>query len=425
MTTPPTATNLMSLDRASMESMFSTMGEKSFRARQVLRWIYQRDTTSIDAMTDLAKPLRQRLNEDAEIIFPEVAEQTLSADGTIKWLLKLTDGNCIETVFIPEPGRGTLCVSSQVGCSLNCSFCATARQGFNRNLTVDEIIGQVWVANRVLAAMKPADMPDNEKDDENRTLTNAPNNAPTNSRMSTVTNVVMMGMGEPLLNFYNVVSAMNLMMDDCSFGLSRRRVTLSTAGLVPAIDRLAATCPVSLAVSLHAPDDQLRDQLVPLNQKYPIAKLLAACHRYAMAQNRRHVTFEYVMLQGVNDSTAQAQQLARILSDLPAKVNLIPFNPYPGIDYQRSSGNAINRFRDILLNKNIFTVTRKTRGDDIDAACGQLAGRVLDRTSRARRLQSTSIQPDLQPAIKSGLQSGLQSADLAQQMQPKAPSSVA
>ncbi len=382
-------TNLMSLDRPSLESMFTDMGEKRFRARQVMQWIYQRRVTSIDAMTDLARPLRARLNEDTDIVLPEIAGQRLSADGTIKWLLKLSDGNCIETVFIPESGRGTLCVSSQVGCALNCSFCATARQGFNRNLGVDEIIGQVWVANRTLAAMQSesatqsATQSESQSEKSGRPLDNP------------VTNVVMMGMGEPLLNFDNVVSAMELMMDDCSFGLSRRRVTLSTAGLVPAMERLGTICPVSLAVSLHAPDDALRDQLVPLNKKYPIARLLEACRRYANEQNRRHITFEYVMLKGINDSTEQALALAKILGDLPAKVNLIPFNPYPGIAYERSSSAAIDRFRDVLLSRNIFTVTRKTRGDDIDAACGQLAGRVIDRTSRSRRLQSQVAQSEV------------------------------
>ena len=362
---PPT-TNLMSLDRTAMETLLSGMGEKRFHARQILRWIYQRRVTSFDAMTDLAKSLRQRLNAHAAIVFPEVVSEQRSADGTLKWLLKLADGNCIESVFIPESGRGTLCVSSQVGCSLNCTFCATARQGFNRNLKVDEIIGQVWVANRALSAI-PA--------------------------TRAVTNVVMMGMGEPLLNFDNVVSAMDLMMDDCAFGLSRRRVTLSTAGLVPAIDRLGEVSPVSLAVSLHAPDDKLREQLVPLNKKYPITELLAACRRYADGRNHGSITFEYVMLKEVNDSPAQARALARILGDLRAKVNLIPFNPYPGISYRRSTGEAIDRFRDILLAKNIFTITRKTRGDDIDAACGQLAGQVRDRTRRSYRLQGINPLP--------------------------------
>lgn len=379
-----TATNLAALDRASMESMFSDMGEKRFHAAQVLRWIYRRRVTSIDAMTDLSKMLRLRLNRRAAIRFPEVAARRVSADGTVKWLLKLADGNCIETVFIPETGRGTLCVSSQVGCALNCTFCATARQGFNRNLSVDEIIGQVWVAGRELASV----------DGVSGGAGRAQGEAGCDAKYSPpVTNIVLMGMGEPLLNFDSVVCAMRLMMDDCSFGLSRRRITLSTAGLVPAIDRLAATCAVSLAVSLHAPDDELRNRLVPLNKKYPIAELLEACRRYAGARHRRQVTFEYVLLEDVNDSPAQARALARLLGDVPAKVNLIPFNPFAGVEYRRSPRPAVERFRDILISRNLFTVTRKTRGDDIDAACGQLTGRVADRTGRSRRLRQPCGQP--------------------------------
>lgn len=379
-------TNLISLDRVSMESLFRDLGEQRFRAQQVLQWIYQRRVTSIDAMTDLSKALRARLKCEADILFPAIADQQQSADGTVKWLLKLSDGNCIETVFIPESDRGTLCVSSQVGCGLNCTFCATARQGFNRNLTVDEIIGQVWIANQALLTMK-----------QSSTVKSTGSDGDNPSAFRPITNIVMMGMGEPLLNFDNVVSAMDLMMDDYSFGLSRRRVTLSTAGLVPAIDRLAQVCPVSLAVSLHAPDDELRNQLVPLNKKYPIVKLLDACRRYVGGQNRQRITFEYVMLKDINDSPAQARALARILGDVPAKVNLIPFNPSRGIEYRRSAQPTIDRFRDILLGRNIFTITRKTRGDDIDAACGQLAGKVLDRTGRSHRLQKQQIQSQQQP----------------------------
>ncbi len=378
----------MSLERAELEAMFERMGEPSFRARQVLQWLYQRQTTCMHAMTDLSKPLRQRLQQEAVIALPEIVRQQLSADGSVKWLLKLSDGNCIESVFIPEATRGTLCVSSQVGCSLNCSFCATARQGFNRNLTVDEIIGQVWRANQAWSARQPALPPAEAAERHAESAGGAAARRP-------ITNIVMMGMGEPLLNFQSVVSAMRLMMDDFAFGLSRRRVTLSTAGLVPAIDRLAAACPVSLAVSLHAPSDALRDQLVPLNKKYPIAQLLAACRRYVGKHNRQVVTFEYVMLKDVNDSAAQARALARLLGDMPAKVNLIPFNSYAGIQYQRSTRPVMERFRDILLSKNIVTVTRKTRGDDIDAACGQLAGKVIDRTRRSSRLlqQQSATQP--------------------------------
>ncbi len=358
------ATNLMSLDRPSMESMFDEMGASRFHAGQVLQWIYQRQTTSIDAMTNLSKSLRGHLNQHATILLPEIANQQVSADGCVKWLLKFQDDNCIETVFIPEAKRGTLCVSSQVGCGLNCSFCATARHGFNRNLTVDEIIGQVWIASRELLL---------------------------SGAQQQITNVVMMGMGEPLLNLDNVVSAMRLMMDDFSFGLSRRRVTLSTAGLVPAMDKLASICPVSLAVSLHAPDDALRNQLVPLNKKYPIAQLLDACRRYIEVNNRQCITFEYVMLRDVNDHKEHAYALARILADMPAKVNLIPFNSYAGIEYQRSTPETIDRFREILLSKNIFTMTRKTRGDDIEAACGQLAGKFVDRSRRSFRFQQQQL----------------------------------
>ena len=362
------AVNLGALDRAALETMFADMDEPRFRARQVLQWIYQRRMDGVDAMTDLSKALRARLRAAAEIVFPKIIAEHRAGDGTLKWLLQLQDGNCIETVFIPEAGRGTLCISSQAGCGLNCTFCATARQGFNRNLRVDEIIGQLWVANRALTDLARAE---------------------TTEPARAITNVVLMGMGEPLLNFANVVAALRLMMDDFAYGLSRRRITLSTAGLAPAIARLGAECPVSLAVSLHAPDDELREKLVPLNKKYPIAMLLDACRAYA-ARRRQTITFEYVMLDGVNDRPAQAENLARRLGDLPAKVNLIPFNPSAGLPYRRSSPAAIDRFRAVLMGKNIFTVTRKTRGDDIDAACGQLAGRIIDRTRRSRRLAQSA-----------------------------------
>lgn len=369
--------NLMSMDRIGLDAFFSDIGEKCFRSQQVMQWIYQRNTIDIDKMTNLSKTLRQRLRQTAACSLPQIVSERISSDGSRKWLLQLRDGNCIESVYIPADERGTLCVSSQVGCSLNCSFCATARQGFSRNLGVDEIISQVWLANdslQRLAAKDAVRLPNN-------------NNQASAAQPRPVTNVVMMGMGEPLANFDNVVAAMNLMMDDCSFGLSRRRVTLSTAGMVPAIDRLAKSCPVSLAVSLHAPNNALRNQLVPLNKKYPIEQLLLACQRYVGARNRQRITFEYVMLDGINDSLAHAAELAKILQDVPAKVNLIPFNRFTGIPYKRSSQQTIDRFRDLLLARNIFTVTRKTRGDDIDAACGQLAGEFTDRTTRAERLK--------------------------------------
>ena len=356
--------NLLNLDRPALEAFFVKLGEKAFRASQVMQWIHQYGVDNFDAMTNLGKALRQRLKEVAEIRAPEVVIDQRSADGTHKWLLRLDGGNCIETVFIPEDGRGTLCVSSQIGCALDCSFCSTAQQGFNRNLSVAEIIGQLWVANRALGR------------------------DPKGERI--ITNVVLMGMGEPLLNFDNVVQAMNLMMDDFAYGLSKRRVTLSTSGVVPALDRLAEVSDVSLAVSLHAPNDALRSELVPLNRKYPIRQLLEACTRY-VAGDRRKVTFEYVMLDGINDAPEQARELVRLLRGVPAKVNLIPFNPFPNTRYRRSSQQAIDRFRDILVAAGLTTITRKTRGDDIDAACGQLAGKVADRTKRQLRRATVGV----------------------------------
>jgi len=352
--------NLLGLGPEALKAYFAGMGEKPFRAGQVLQWIHRYGVDDFDAMSNLSKSLRSRLQETAEIRAPEVILDQLAADGTRKWLLRLADGNCIETVFIPEAERGTLCVSSQVGCTLNCAFCATGHQGFNRNLEVEEIIGQLWIANRLLGRSS-----DGER---------------------VVTNVVMMGMGEPLLNFDNVVSAMKLMLDDMAYGLSKRRVTLSTAGMVPMLDRLRTECPVSLAVSLHATDDALRNELVPLNRKYPIAELLEACKRYVAGDGRRRVTFEYIMLAGVNDSVAHARQLVKLLEGIPSKVNLIPYNPFPQGRYQRSGQDVIDRFRDILTRANLTTITRKTRGEDIDAACGQLAGRIQDRTPRSQKL---------------------------------------
>ena len=351
--------NLLDMDREALQGFFAGIGEKPFRAAQVLQWLHQRGVDDFDAMTDLSKSLRARLKEVAEIRAPEVTVDQQSADGTRKWLLRLADGNAIETVFIPEDDRGTLCVSSQVGCALDCAFCSTAQQGFNRNLTLAEIIGQLWLANRALGV----DGQGNRR----------------------VTNVVLMGMGEPLLNFNNVVAATALMREDLAYGLSKRRVTLSTAGVVPALYRLREVSDVSLAVSLHAPDDELRNQLVPINRKYPIKELLEACHQYVGDGTRRSVTIEYVMLDGINDSEAQARALAKVLRGIPAKVNLIPFNPFPATRYKRSSAPAIERFRDILVAAGYTTITRKTRGDDIDAACGQLVGRVQDRSKRALR----------------------------------------
>ena len=357
MTAAPT--NLLGLNRHDLESFFTDMGERSFHARQIMQWVYQRRELSFDNMTDLSKLLRSKLEQAACLEMPEIVKDQLSSDGTRKWLLRLADGNCIETVFIPEADRGTLCVSSQVGCLLTCTFCATARQGFNRNLTSGEIISQLMVADSLLKQ---------------------------SSEERAVSNVVMMGMGEPLLNYDNVISAMNLMLDDLSYGLSKRRVTLSTAGVVPAIYKLKQDCTVSLAVSLHAPTDELRNVLVPINKKYPIEQLMQACHDYVIDEPRRRITFEYIMLDGVNDSDETAKNLVTLIKNVPSKVNLIPFNSVNGIAYGCSPTKQINRFRDILLDGGIFTITRKTRGDDIDAACGQLAGKVQDKTKRSQRL---------------------------------------
>ncbi len=351
--------NLIGYERIALTEFMAELGEPSYRADQILKWIHQRGESRFDAMTDLSKPLRRRLNEMANIEGLKVASEILSSDGTRKWLLELAEGNCVETVFIPEETRGTLCISSQVGCSLTCSFCATGRQGFNRNLTTAEIISQVWFARNALRT-EQMDRP--------------------------ITNIVLMGMGEPLLNYNQVVPALRLMLDDCSYGFSRRRVTLSTAGVIPGIERLLEDCPVSLAVSLHAPNDELRNQLVPLNRKYPIRKLMEACRKYAGYDRRWRVTFEYIMLNGINDSIWHARQLARILSDIPSKVNLIPYNQVDGLEYDRSSKDSINQFRDVLLAAGVMTITRKTRGDDVNAACGQLVGRFKDRTKRSIRL---------------------------------------
>lgn len=361
--------NLLNFNYQQMREFFSELGEKPYRAQQVMQWIHQAGFYDFAQMTNLGKVLRERLALIAEIKLPEIVSCQQSADGTHKWLLKLDCGNCIETVFIPEKTRGTLCVSSQVGCALNCSFCSTGKQGFNRNLSTAEIIGQVWVAVRELSEQEGA-------------------------HDKRITNVVMMGMGEPLLNFDNVVSAMDIMMHDLAYGLSKRRVTLSTSGVLPELEKLREISPVALAVSLHAPNDELRNILVPINKKYPLAELMAMCKNYFKNEPKRVVTFEYVMLKGVNDQPEHADQLIKLLKNVPSKVNLIPFNPFPLTEYQRSSQAAINAFRDKLIAKGINTITRKTRGDDIDAACGQLAGEVKDRTSRARRWQKMHFVPN-------------------------------
>lgn len=355
--------NLLDLNRADMEAFFAELGEKRFRANQVIQWIHQYGVSDFAEMTNLSKDLRARLEEAAEIRTPEIVVDQASNDGTHKWLLRLDSGNSVETVFIPEKGRGTLCVSTQVGCALECSFCSTAQQGFNRNLTVSEIIGQIWVANKALGRDPKGDR--------------------------IISNVVFMGMGEPLLNFDNTVKAIDLLMDDFAYGLSKRRVTVSTSGVVPALDRLKQVSDVALALSLHAPDDELRNKLVPLNKKYPIREVLDACKRYIEGDTRRKVTIEYVMLEGVNDSIDHAKALVKLLKGLPSKVNLIPFNPFPGTQYKRSSEETINRFRDVLIKGGLITITRRTRGDDIDAACGQLVGKVMDKTKRNRSSDRT------------------------------------
>lgn len=356
-----TRTNLLGLPRPELEAFLAGQGSKPFRARQLMNWVYKRGVGSFEQMTDLAKELRGRLAECAEVRTPEIVTMHKAADDTCKWVLRADASQAFEMVFIPETDRGTLCISSQVGCALDCSFCSTAQQGFNRNLTAAEIVGQVWLAKRELAEFDATRQPIGDR--------------------RVVTNVVLMGMGEPLANFRNVLPAMRVMLDDFGFDLSRRRVTLSTSGLVPQIYKLAEEINVALAVSLHAPDDGLRNELVPINRKHPIAELLEACWHYLDEQNGRSVTFEYVMLDGVNDSVAQARALVKLLKGHPAKVNLIPFNPFPGTHYKRSPPEAIQRFRDELIQRGVLATVRRTRGDDIDAACGQLAGRVIDRTT--------------------------------------------
>ncbi|TDK33139.1 23S rRNA (adenine(2503)-C(2))-methyltransferase RlmN [Luteimonas terrae] len=357
--------NLLDLDREGMERFFAeVLSEKRFRAHQIMKWIHHRYVTDFNDMTDLGKALRAKLEAHAEVRVPQIQFEKPSADGTHKWLIAMDGKNAIETVYIPDKGRGTLCVSSQVGCALNCQFCSTATQGFNRNLSTAEIIGQVWVAARHLG------------------------NVPHKQRR--LTNVVMMGMGEPLMNFDNVVRAMSIMRDDLGYGLANKRVTLSTAGMVPMIDKLGEVSDVSLAVSLHAANDALRTELVPLNRKYPIAELMEACARYAQRKRGESITFEYTLMRDVNDQPQHARELARLMRDFDnrlqmkdaAKVNLIPFNPFPGTRYQRPDDSTIRRFQKLLNESGRIAPVRRTRGDDIDAACGQLKGQVADRTRR-------------------------------------------
>ena len=361
-------TNLLDLEPAALIRWCGDLGEQPFRAKQLQRWIHQFGEADFDAMTDLAKSLREKLKLHATVTAPAIISDNTASDGTRKWLIDVGDGNAVETVFIPEENRGTLCVSTQAGCAVNCRFCSTGKQGFSRNLTIGEIVGQLWMAERTLRREKGITA------------------GPKGERQ--ITNVVMMGMGEPLLNYEPTVAALKLMLDDNAYGLSRRRVTVSTSGVVPMMDKLSGDCAVALAVSLHASNDVLRDDLVPLNRKYPLVELLAACKRYLEFAPRDFITFEYCMLDGVNDSDAHARELLKLVSDVPCKFNLIPFNPFPASGLRRSGATRIKAFSQILMDAGIVTTVRKTRGDDIDAACGQLAGDVQDRTRVQERMRS-------------------------------------
>ncbi|AKX45691.1 23S rRNA (adenine(2503)-C2)-methyltransferase [Thiopseudomonas alkaliphila] len=355
-------TNLLGLTKPQMEAFFESIGEKRFRAGQVMKWIHHFGVDNFDDMSNISKVLRDKLKQTAIIQGPEIVSQDISADGTRKWVIRVASGSCVETVYIPQAGRGTLCVSSQAGCALDCSFCSTGKQGFNSDLTAAEIIGQVWVANKSFEGSIPA------------TVDRA------------ITNVVMMGMGEPLLNFDNVVSAMTLMMDDLGYGISKRKVTLSTSGVAPMIDQLGEVTDVALALSLHAPNDELRNQLVPINKKYPLAVVLDACKRYMdKLGEKRYLTIEYTLLKDVNDLPEHAEQMIQLLRHVPCKINLIPFNPFPHSGYERPSNNSIHRFKELLIQAGYNVTVRLTRGEDIDAACGQLVGNVQDRTRRSER----------------------------------------
>lgn len=351
--------NLLDLTRQDMEALFAQFGEKPFRATQIVKWLHQFGVVDFQSMTNISKSLRAQLEEKTQINAPKIVLDAKSEDGTRKWVLEMDSGNHVETVFIPEKDRGTLCVSTQIGCALACTFCSTARQGFNRNLSVHEIIGQIWVANKALG-----------RDPKGQRI---------------ITNVVFMGMGEPLLNFDNLMKTINLLLDDFAYGLSKRRVTISTSGVVPAINRLRESTDVYLALSLHAPNDELREALVPLNKKYPLKEVLDACVQYVRTDPHKRLTIEYVMINGFNDKPEHARELVKLLRNLPVKINLIPFNPFPGSNFKRSTSEALETFREILIKSDLTTITRKTRGDDIDAACGQLVGRVKDKSKRTQQ----------------------------------------
>lgn len=374
MSVSQTRINLLDFDEAGLRRFFESIGEKPFRAEQILKWVYHQQTLDFAEMTNLSKELRERLSEVAQITPPRVISEQISKDGTVKWLMGFGGANAVETVYIPEPKRGTLCISSQVGCALNCSFCSTGAQGFNRNLSTGEIIGQVWQAAKALG---------HERNGQRK-----------------ITNVVFMGMGEPLTNFDAVAPALSLLRDDLGYGLAAKRVTISTAGMVPGIDKLRDTIDVALAVSLHAPEDELRQQLVPLNRKYPIAQLMEACQRYVSDKHKRSVTFEYTLIDGVNDHPEHARALVKLLRRLPSKLNLIPFNPFPGTSYRCATPEKISAFQQIVMDGGLIATVRKTRGDDIDAACGQLAGKVVDRTRRSSRIRMNVVSNGAQETAR-------------------------
>lgn len=393
---PAGPVNLLGLDRQGFLDFCGGMGEKPFRAHQLMRWVHQRGVADWSAMTDLARSFRERLQDKALIQAPSVLKDHTAPDATRKWLFDVGAGNAVEAVFIPEARRGTLCVSSQAGCAVNCSFCSTGKQGFSRNLSTAEILGQIWLANQLLR--QPGAQPRWSGADDMAQLDEDVDDA---GALRPISNIVFMGMGEPLLNYNALLPALRALLDDHGYGLSRRRVTVSTSGVVPLIDRLSEDCPVALAVSLHASNDTLRDQLVPLNRKYPLKELLAACQRYLKVAPRDFITFEYVMLKDINDSVAHARELAALVADVPCKFNLIPFNPFPNSGLSRSSDRTIRQFGDVLLRAGIVTTVRRTRGDEIDAACGQLAGEVVDRT----RLRERTVQFH-RPAARQGGRSG-------------------